>query len=662
MKHTTVFRKQGNLFKTNHSLMRNFYFPCLAAMLICCIFTSEAQNTDSLISAYRNNKGYYDIDSLLSKGKVMMFSSPDKSLKLFEKILRISVKQGDKIKVADSYRAIGAYYMDIKGDIDKATYNYQTADSIYRKSRDKKAIEGVACVYHCYGVIHQRQSDYLKSIEYYTKALHIFDSIGNETVRTKTLNNLATLYSFIKDNEKAEEYARECLKLSEKNKDDYLISTISNTLSSVLINQGKYAEVPALLSRSEAIAKSRNDNYILGLVNLNYGAYHLFHRKDYPKAIRYYIMAISNADKIGNEFEKMRAITNLSESYLLNKQPKEAKQAAYIALALSEKYISDDIKQRILTVLAKTEASEGEFESAYSHLLQSFELKDSVLSESNGRNISLLEAKYQAEKKEMRISALEKEKKLFLLISLFIALILLLLALIFYFLNKSIKKQKQLAEQKIIQLEKEKQLVATQAVLEGETAERSRLARDLHDGLGGMLSAVKLNLFDMKQGVFIEAEDVSRFNKVIEMLDNSMQELRRVAHNMMPESLSRYGLKVALEDFCSSFGNVHFYFFGEEKRIEKSIEIALYRTVFELVNNSVKHAEAENINVQIVQQTDRISINVQDDGKGFNTEENLKGAGLQNIRNRINSVGGTINFLSSKDQGTEIFIEIHLNS
>ena len=166
----------------------------------------------------------------------------------------------------------------------------------------------------------------------------------------------------------------------------------------------------------------------------------------------------------------------------------------------------------------------------------------------------------------------------------------------------------------------------------------------------------------MKQGVFIEAEDVSRFNKVIEMLDNSMQELRRVAHNMMPESLSRYGLKVALEDFCSSFGNVHFYFFGEEKRIEKSIEIALYRTVFELVNNSVKHAEAENINVQIVQQTDRISINVQDDGKGFNTEENLKGAGLQNISNRINSVGGTINFLSSKDQGTEIFIEIHLNS
>jgi signal transduction histidine kinase len=311
--------------------------------------------------------------------------------------------------------------------------------------------------------------------------------------------------------------------------------------------------------------------------------------------------------------------------------------------------------------MAKTEASDSDFETAYKHLLLASELKESVFNESNAQNINFLEATYQAEKKEMRIAALEKERKLYRFITLSGAFTLLLLVLIFYFMHSSNRRKKQLAEQKIIQLEKEKQLVATQAVLDGETAERSRLARDLHDGLGGMLSAVKLNLFDMKQGVFIEAEDVSRFNKVMEMLDNSMQELRRVAHNMMPESLSRYGLKVALEDFCGSFNNVHFHFFGEEKRIDKSIEIALYRIVFELVNNAVKHAKAENINVQIVQQPNRISINVQDDGKGFEPEENTKGAGLQNIRNRINSVGGTLNILSSKEKGTEIIIDIDLN-
>ncbi len=254
-----------------------------------------------------------------------------------------------------------------------------------------------------------------------------------------------------------------------------------------------------------------------------------------------------------------------------------------------------------------------------------------------------------------------KERKLYGIILSTAVFILLLLLIILFLRQLSIRNKKKLAEQKVLQLMQEKQIVATQAVLEGETAERSRLARDLHDGLGGMLSAVKLNLYDMKQDVIVEAEDVLRFNKVMEMLDKSMQELRRVAHNMMPESLSRYGLKVALEDFCRSFSNISFHFFGEEQRINQKIENTLYRSVFELINNAVKHAQAEHINVQVIQLADRISITVQDNGKGFDIQRTTKGAGLQNVRNRINSVGGTMEIHSVKEQGTEITIEINLN-
>ena len=145
------------------------------------------------------------------------------------------------------------------------------------------------------------------------------------------------------------------------------------------------------------------------------------------------------------------------------------------------------------------------------------------------------------------------------------------------------------------------------------------------------------------------------------MLDKSMQELRRVAHNMMPESLSRYGLKVALEDFCNSFSHVHFHFFGEEKRINQKAETTLYRAVFELVNNATKHAQAKSINVQIVQYPDNISVNVQDDGVGFDPQAESKGTGLQNIKNRINSIGGKMNILSSREAGTEIIIDINFN-
>lgn len=164
----------------------------------------------------------------------------------------------------------------------------------------------------------------------------------------------------------------------------------------------------------------------------------------------------------------------------------------------------------------------------------------------------------------------------------------------------------------------------------------------------------------MKKDVIIETDDVSRFNKVLEMLDNSIQELRRVAHNMMPESLSRYGLKIALEDFCNSFSNVKFHFFGEENRLEKTLETTIYRAVHELVNNAVKHSQAETINVQLIQQEDVVSINVQDNGLGFKTDEDFKGRGLQNIQNRVNSVGGTMNIFSAPDKGTEISIDINI--
>ena len=230
-----------------------------------------------------------------------------------------------------------------------------------------------------------------------------------------------------------------------------------------------------------------------------------------------------------------------------------------------------------------------------------------------------------------------------------------------YLRQKVTNTKKELSEQQVIRLEKEKQLIATQANLEGEVTERSRLARDLHDGLGGMLSAVKLNLFDMKNGgAVIASDDVLQFNKVLEMLDSSITELRRVAHNMMPESLSRYGLKVSLQDFCDSLQNVHFHFFGNDKRLDNKLEMMIYRSVHELVNNALKYADAENINVQIVQQPDTVSLTVQDDGRGFDTSAPTRGTGLTNIRTRAESVGGTMHIFSEPGNGTEINVEFIL--
>jgi signal transduction histidine kinase len=212
-------------------------------------------------------------------------------------------------------------------------------------------------------------------------------------------------------------------------------------------------------------------------------------------------------------------------------------------------------------------------------------------------------------------------------------------------------------------MEQEKQLIATQAVLDGETHERARLARDLHDGLGSMLTGAKLNLLEMKKGAIMEYSDVECFDRALGLLDQSVREMRRVAHHLMPDALSRFGLKPAVDEFCRSFSsNVVFDYFGDETRLDPNLEVVIYRSIHELVNNALKYSGASQIMVQIMQETDHIAFTVQDDGCGFDPSVKTQGMGLQNIRTRITSFGGYIQIDSHAGEGTEINVELRIEN
>jgi len=163
----------------------------------------------------------------------------------------------------------------------------------------------------------------------------------------------------------------------------------------------------------------------------------------------------------------------------------------------------------------------------------------------------------------------------------------------------------------------------------------------------------------MKGSLTIPEEQVKTFNSALEMLDNSIKELRRVAHNLMPESLMRYGLSAAIKDFCGSIDKATYHFYGVEKRIDEKLEVAAFRIVSELVNNALKHANASKINVQLVQEQDRISLTVYDDGCGFDLKaiDKTKSVGLNSIEQRVVSFNGRIDILSEPGKGTEITVE-----
>ncbi|MEO8769714.1 MAG: sensor histidine kinase [Ferruginibacter sp.] len=216
-----------------------------------------------------------------------------------------------------------------------------------------------------------------------------------------------------------------------------------------------------------------------------------------------------------------------------------------------------------------------------------------------------------------------------------------------------------------IMYENEKQLLALNSILQGQQEERSRLAKDLHDGLGGMLSGIKLNLSSMKGNIVINEKDALLFNKSLLQLDNAIAEMRRVAHNMMPEALLKFGISDAIRDFCDGINEsnsvkMKYQGINFTEPLEKSTEVILYRMVQELSNNAIKHAHANTIFIQIAQHELGITLTVEDDGKGFNMNDgNIKnGNGFKNIQSRVDYLKGSWDIKSEPGKGTSINIEI----
>ncbi|NJK96423.1 MAG: histidine kinase, partial [Bacteroidales bacterium] len=146
--------------------------------------------------------------------------------------------------------------------------------------------------------------------------------------------------------------------------------------------------------------------------------------------------------------------------------------------------------------------------------------------------------------------------------------------------------------------------------------------------------------------------------------DTSIKELRRVAHNMMPEALSKFGLKAALNDFCSSIGNakrfdLNYNYYGSDKRLNSKLEISFYRIAQELINNALKHANASELMIHVVQEDNRIHLTVQDNGAGFdvNTLSTSKGAGIAGIKSRVEALNGRFELISVPGKGTEASVE-----
>lgn len=292
-----------------------------------------------------------------------------------------------------------------------------------------------------------------------------------------------------------------------------------------------------------------------------------------------------------------------------------------------------------------------------------YQLKaDSLRSDSLNKRIGLLEVQYKNEKDQRSLKELELkiQKRNYFVIVLFIVLII---GVVLYFMQQHKKKIQHKAEMQgtIIQ----QQELASRSIIEAEENERKRIAQDLHDGIGQMMSAVKMNVSSITSKFeFNKQADVELVDKTLALIDESCKEIRQVSHNMMPNALLKKGLSSAIKDFIDKIDHpqllVKLHTEGLNQRIDQNVETVLYRVIQEVVTNVIKHSNANRLDISMYKDDDGITCSIEDNGNGFDLSkiEMHEGIGLKNIKSRIEYLKGNVEFDSSIGNGTVVTIQV----
>ena len=624
--------------------------------------------------------------------------------------VRLLVQLGNKIKssdTAESWRcqrqiqsiatATGNEYFQGQALFLSATINLSSqtiaaisdlekAIKIFSKyPANRRANLALGSSYINLGLLHTNNNDYETGTFYYLKAEEIYlkhDPLNRDLAIL--YSNLSIAYGTINKFDEGIKYSIKGLDFARKSNDKYNLLNALYAYGGNLINARKGRDSGLhILDSAKALANEMNNQYMVYSCDFMKAMYY-YNTKQYQKAVDYYTLCLDFARKnnfipgIGNNFLNIAA----NEAEL--KKPKLA--AAH--LDSSAKYLDYSVisvsKQMYFENYAEVYKQLGNFTKAFAYKDSVGVIKDSLYQADNIRQIEFRQARYNYEKKQNEVTQLEAEKKIQELsikqkntLNYFLiggALTLLLISLLSY---RTYRQKQKLQQQRITELETQQQLTATEAVLKGEEQERTRLAKDLHDGLGGMLSGIKYSFNTMRGNLIMTPENAQAFERSMDMLDSSIKEMRRVAHNMMPEALVKFGLDTALKDFCTDINNsgalqVSYQSIGiQGLEIEQTTAITIYRIVQELINNTMKHAAAKTAVVQVTKTNNQLTVTVEDDGKGFDAsllsqlkarpdEQVGRGIGWSNIQNRVGFLKGNLDVQSAPGKGTSVHIEINI--
>lgn len=554
-----------------------------------------------------------------------------------QRILEMARVNNDQNILADVYIKLGDYEGDIFSEYEKSLEYYQRALEYFKIKRDSN---GIHLANHAIAKRYIDAGFYTEASEILENLVNIYTSQDQFLKLAYVFFDLSNLYKARGDAYKAAEYLNKALALSKKYSDENLGLKI---IFEKIENFEEQGELDSALFQSIEAFKLSNE---------------LANRDLIAKSLYY----IGHINKLGKNYDRALKYMSDCETIIPFQPYSETRKSLY-------------------RELAEVYALSGRHREGFAYLKKYTSLNDSILNKSRHESLTNLAMKYGTKdiKSNNELLKIEKEyaeernkaqrRTLYILaIGLFVVTISIYFIIKFYDQRIStariISEQKEeINHQKIRELEDNMKMNSMRSVIAGQEIERERIAKDLHDSLGGLLSTIKLQ-FDNVRSKKQELAELKEYNHAHKLLDTAVDEVRTISRNLQPGSLHDLGLVSAIKDLINRFEGencpeIDFQYYEMPDKIDKMISLSVYRIIQELLNNSLKHAQATEILIQINTEDNELVIQYEDDGIGFD-QNNLKrkGMGLENIKSRVNYMQGSLIMDSEQDEGMSVLIRI----
>lgn len=566
----------------------------------------------------------------------------------------------------------------------------------------------ISTIYHSSGEVDS-------AIFFFNKIIEIKQVIGDEMGLLSDYITVGNLHLELGRYQEAQSNLILALQQAETLQDTLSQTNISLDIARVYLDERlllpaeKYATQAVLLAQQNEIPFLEAQSLVtLGDVHLE------FNRQDsalasFQKAANLY-QALNSKKQLANILVKMAQVENsqprfleakvvLSEALEVYQQEQDRIGELNTLLDLCQVLLKTNDRQSLLPLLNKAEEMAvssqnlssleethrlksqhfenlGRFQLALHHYRVHKSIQDSLLNEETAMIVQEMDQRFQTEKKDKEIAQQKAEleqqqnvlrQQAFDNILLLIGVLLLVALSAFVIIIN--RRNKQLSEQRLSALQKEKESQLLRAMIKGEEQERVRIARDLHDSLGAIMASAKLRVNTLGHQI-PQLKSMDSFHVAEELIDEACHNVREISHDMMPGSLGKYGLEDAVRRMCATIQKgrpelgVTYIPFGLQGLKDDIVATNVLRMVQELLRNVLKHAEAKEVIVQLTLEDHQLIITVEDDGKGFDSQdENFQaGLGLESIQTRALSLHGQLDIHSQPDEGTTFTISIPISN